>query len=113
MASGLLYSNFLGASDAFQMAHYKLTIIIFLSEKLILSDRMNILSIPSRKLSESSTVINLLLNLRPNHLVMKWTLIKHTHTYNLQIMPVSVTFIRSWMLNFVSSRIITDFVKSP
>ena len=36
---------------------------VFLSEKLILSDRMKILSISSRKLSEFSTVINLLLHL--------------------------------------------------
>ena len=32
---------------------------------------------------------------------------------HLQIMPVSVAPIRSWMLNFVSSRIITDFRKVP
>ena len=69
---------------------------IFLSEKLILPNSvwpLEYLFHTKMELSEFSTVINLLLH--------------------LQIMPVSVAHIRSWMLNFVSSRIITDFRKVP
>ena len=73
---------------------FKFSSQLFSSQKS-LSDRMKIFSIPSWKLSEFSTAINLLLHLQ----VMR--------------SKVSEAPIRSWMLNVVSSRIITDFRKVP